>query len=425
MSVRSTIWVTSLALTVGCELVANLSGDRRFEQQPSASGGAGMSGVDASMDVSQGGAPIGTSAGGDAGAATPPIVADGAAGAAGSSHEAAPDGGVSPDAGPIPYDAGPMPRDAGGISRDGGPGAAGPSCAHMKGTECSGESCCRAPLVPGGTFWMGRSASGSDAVPAGDPNETPEHWVTVSPFRLDEFEVTVGRFRRFFEAYDGTPPDVDDGANPHVLGSGWNAGWNQYLPATRDALRNALFCNTDATWTSEASVNETLPIDCLTWYEAFAFCSWDGGRLPTEAEWEYAAAGGPQNRMYPWGSEIPSEDGGQAVFDCVGGGTPGECQRNDRLPVGSRRGGAGRYGQMDLAGSMSELVLDWYDVAFYARPEATGRNVVDLLPSNERYRVFRGGAYDSSAFYLRAAARFDVGPLGRYSGIGVRCARDP
>lgn len=418
MTLRSTIWVVSIALTAGCELLANLSGDRRFAAQPvrSAAGTGGLSSVDAAMDVSLGGAAPAVHV--DAGAGARAISTDGGGGGrvvlvrdAGVGGAAAPEAGV--------------PLDAAGVSRDAGPGTPGPSCAHMKGNECSGENCCRSSLVAGGTFLMGRSIMGTDALPGADPDETPEHAVTLNDFRLDEFEVTVGRFRRFFDAYDGTPPAENAGVNPRVHGSGWQEAWDVHLFTNRDLLRNALFCDTDATWTSEASVHETMPINCLTWYEAFAFCAWDGGRLPTEAEWEYAAAGGPQNRLYPWGSEVPTDDGGLAVLDCAGGGTPGSCERNDVRAVGTRRRGVGRYGQMDLAGSMSEFVLDWYDPEFYGRPEARRTNVVDLTPSNEINRVARGGAYDNTGYNARAAVRFTTAPAVRFEEVGVRCARDP
>jgi formylglycine-generating enzyme required for sulfatase activity len=272
---------------------------------------------------------------------------------------------------------------------------------------------------------MGRGTDdgGSDTA-TGSSNELPEHTVTVSPFRLDDFEVTVGRFRRFLEAYDGTPPVVGAGANPHIPDSGWQASFDSALPATQIALRNALFCGSQSTWTSTATSHESLPVNCTTWYEASAFCAWDGGRLPTEAEWEFAASGGSDNRLYPWGAEIPDDQNGLAVIDCAAGGTAGNCQPNDIPPVGSRPDGRGRYGQLDLAGSMMEQVLDWYDPIYYAGAEASGTDVADLNPTKPTFRVVRGGNYITPGSNVRSTGRTNVAPTSRFDGVGFRCARD-
>jgi hypothetical protein len=101
-----------------------------------------------------------------------------------------------------------------------------PSCGT--GLACAGGvDCCESPVVPGGTFPMGRSVGGSDACPpgldiCGGTNEQPEHPVTVSSFALDTFEVTVGRWRTFVNAYTGKPPAAGAGAHPLIGGSGWD-----------------------------------------------------------------------------------------------------------------------------------------------------------------------------------------------------------
>lgn len=170
-----------------------------------------------------------------------------------------------------------------------------------------------------------------------------------------------------------------------------------------------------------------LPINCVRWYEAFAFCAWDGGRLPTEAEWNYAAAGGSQQRYYPW-SQPPTNteiDASYAVYNCQGtGGTDEECFYSDIRPVGSRSPkGDGLWGQADLAGSMFEWTLDvegTYPIECYDCVNTVGSPA----------QVVRGGCWNSTEGKLRAAFRSfsypsasSRSPEFRYMDTGFRCAR--
>ncbi len=305
----------------------------------------------------------------------------------------------------------------------------GPSCAAMNGDECNGESCCANILVPSGTFPRGRcETAGCSDYWCDDCNsfETPEHPATLGHFYLDKYEVTVGRFRAFVEATGASPPAARAGAHPRVDGTGWDSAWDAELPADPATLESVLRCEPEfATWTEQPGAQETLPMNCVNWYYAFAFCAWDGGRLPTEAEWECAAAGGEENRLYPWGSSPPDDTRACDTCECDGS-APGDCLPGDILPVGSKPAGSGRWGHVDLAGSLWEWVLDWYHPDAYREAEREGCvDCVQVAPEPQReWRVHRGGdwRHDSGPF-LRATYRYGWPPATRNEIIGIRCAR--
>jgi sulfatase modifying factor 1 len=309
---------------------------------------------------------------------------------------------------------------SGGSAEGGGgtPGIPGQSCTGLT-TECHGESCCAKPVVPSGTFMMGRSAtvSASDYTADGQASEVPEHSVTVSSFTLDKYEVTVGRFRQFLAAYEaGWRPVDGDGAHPNIEGSGWDSAWNASLPADGTTLTTNLKCDPSyQTWTNTAGPNEEYPINCVNWYEAMAFCLWDGGRLPTEAEWEYAAAGGSEERLYPWGSALPSVETARA--------NSSYSDASPYIQVGSHPTGAGKWGQEDMAGSMYEWVYDGYQEDWYSTPESRGVDVSCLIAPS--YRVRRGGTWGGFDEMLRAAFRDPYLPENRYYRLGFRCAGVP
>jgi formylglycine-generating enzyme required for sulfatase activity len=269
---------------------------------------------------------------------------------------------------------------------------------------------------------MGRSASGNDSFPGGSSDEQPEHEATVSSFYLDEYEVTVGRFRRFVQQFDGTPPPDGAAAHPLIPGSGWQSGWNSSLAASQATLIDYL--NSDSTfqtWRDTPSGTEQHPINYVNWYEAFAFCAWDGGRLPTEAEWEYASAGGSENRLYPWGSASPNNT--LASYSCLYSGNS-NCSFEDIALVGSLPFGAGRWGHKDLAGNMLEWTLDLYSGTWYSGVGNTCNNCANIM--GDTGRVIRGGGF---GFYggsdLRAALRYSFSPTLHYGSSGFRCARIP
>jgi sulfatase modifying factor 1 len=299
------------------------------------------------------------------------------------------------------------------------------------------EPCGQSLLVAGGAFRRGKLTPAQSS---------------VSDFRLDTYEVTVGRFRRFVDAWlGGWRPAPSSGTHAHLNGGaglaersgsgferGWDPAWSAYVgapkvdatvptgpgAATKREWDANLSCwSAFATWTSAPGENEAQPQNCLSWYDLHAFCIWDGGFLPSETEWEYAAAGGAEQRTYPWGNTAPGQDTSLAVYGCLLNGNDRQVCAGTRsiAEVGSAPAGAGRWGQLDLAGNLWEWTLDWNQGAF----GDACRDCVESSPSDER--VVRGGSFDSAAGDLPVAARGGVYglPASRAFSKGGRCARRP
>lgn len=305
-------------------------------------------------------------------------------------------------------EAGPDGGDDSGMLPDAQPDANAPetgtSCVGVAATCGGNKDCCASNVVAGGTF----NRSSEPGFPA-----------TVSSFKLDVYEVTVGRFRSFVNAGKGTqanPPAAGDGAHPKIAASGWSATYNAMLPANTATLKADLKCSAGyPAWTDAPAGNETKPMNCITWFDAFAFCAWDGGRLPTEAEWNYAAAGGSEQRLYPFGATI---DQTKAAYFCSGKGV-GQCVFADMLPVGSKSpAGDGKWGQADLAGNSWEWTLD------FARTPYRLTACVDCADlQSATNRTFRGGGFPNEDFYQRTSVRLEDIPTDRDYDVGVRCAR--
>jgi sulfatase modifying factor 1 len=251
-----------------------------------------------------------------------------------------------------------------------------PSCPAADGgaSVCGphGDSCCTSLEVPGGSFNRGYAVATPPSYLPTPPGEPAD----AGGFRLDEYLVTVGRFRPFAAAVAaGWTPPAGSGKHTHLNGGmglaatdpsqtpppgttppvSYETGWDAANDTQVTPTDAHLACNaTYATWTSAPEAGETLPMNCVNWYEAYAFCIWDGGFLPSEAEWEYAAAGGNAQRTYPWGSTAPGTGNQCAIYGCeypnatgtctgianvapVGTATLGRLRRDGDLPGG--RGG--------------------------------------------------------------------------------------
>jgi formylglycine-generating enzyme len=286
---------------------------------------------------------------------------------------------------------------------------ASPSCTNLAATcgSAGNGNCCESLRVAGGTFYRGTDATAQ---------------ATVTAFRLDKYEVTVGRFRAFRAAWEaGYRPALGAGKHSHLnMGQGlsdgnggyeggWDAAWQAQVNVA-DSAREGSY----TTWTATPSGNENLPINYVSWFEGFAFCVWDGGFLPSETEWEYAAAGGSEERTYPWGTAAPDCDRANFVLD--GSSCSGTSTHSN--PVGSLPLGDGVWKHSDLGGNVREWCLD-LDAPL--TPQCS--DCVQLATGT--LRSCRGGANAQNAEPLAAAARVAINPTTRATTTGFRCARAP
>jgi formylglycine-generating enzyme required for sulfatase activity len=243
--------------------------------------------------------------------------------------------------------------------------------------------------VPGGTFWMGSEE--------GDSNEQPVHSVTLDSFWIDQTEVTNAQFAAF----------LNDRGNQEENGVTW---LNLRHSDSQIEQSGEVF--------QPLSGYANYPAVEVSWYGAAAYCQWAGGRLPTEAEWEYAACG-PEEHIYPWGNTF---DGARLNYCDVN--CPLDHWRDTSYddgyarsaPVGSYQDGASWVGALDMAGNVYEWVGDRYG------PYARGRQVNPAGPSSGGTCVLRGGSWlDHFPEYTRCTYRFGAGPHYSNPGIGFRC----
>jgi formylglycine-generating enzyme required for sulfatase activity/serine/threonine protein kinase len=254
--------------------------------------------------------------------------------------------------------------------------------------------------IPGGSFFMG-----SDD---GLALEKPAHQVTLQPFCMDEFEVTVQDYKA-----------CSDGGRCKRAGT--SNEWDGIADKERKAFDP--LCNV-----RDPEGKAKHPINCVDWAMADKFCREAGKRLPTEAEWEFAARG-PDGRKYPWGDDDPAAGYLNACGkECVAWGIKNGIDEKamyqvddgfaNTAPVGSFPKGASRYGVKDVVGNVWEWVADWY--AMYP----TGEQKDPKGPAEGTERVIRGGAWNGSyASWVRPTFRYKDAPGKRSYGIGFRCAR--
>jgi formylglycine-generating enzyme required for sulfatase activity len=222
-------------------------------------------------------------------------------------------------------------------------------------------------------------------------DELPKHSVSVNDFCLDKHLVTNAQFKRFVDA---TPEWRSGRVSPQFDNGNYLRHWKN-----SDAL---------ASRTNHPVVN-------VNWYAGFAYCHWQGKRLPTEAEWEYAARGG-QNALFPWGN-APA-DPRHANFGASHIGTT--------TPVG--RYPANGYGLFDMAGNVWESLADEWE-PYPSTPQKTPVRSATQLPDSGSLlkittrRVIRGGSFDGAAVNLWVEYRDSHPPNGSRDFVGFRCAR--
>jgi serine/threonine-protein kinase len=212
--------------------------------------------------------------------------------------------------------------------------------------------------IPGGTFMMGRDG-------AEDPEETPAHAVTVAPFYIDRTPLTNAQFAVFVDEKGTPPPPQWPAIHPKISEEDW-------------------------------------PVTQVTWKEAQAYCEWKGGRLPTEAEWEFAARG-TDGRLYPWGNDFTP-----AFTNSV------EAGLGHPEPVGLRPRDASPFSVLDMSGN----VWQWCEDDYKAYP---GHEPTFQIAAGAK--IIRGGSFKSDKDHVTTTTRNVDLATSRSPTIGFRCAK--
>ena len=232
-------------------------------------------------------------------------------------------------------------------------------------------------LIPAGEFEMG------DHFGEGQSDERPVHTVYLDAFYMDETEVTNDRYKAFVEATGHRVPYHWE--NPGPVGH---------------------------------LIKPHFPVVYVSWHDAMAYAKWAGKRLPTEAEWEYAARGGLVGQRYPWGNEVSHDHANYS----------GEAERDQWYwPAPVKKFPQNDYGLYDMVGNVWEWCLDEYDRDFYATSRRNNPVAGRLIPLDDDFhnltdpRVWRGGAWDSGPTSLTVSNRFKADPDLRVLKTGFRC----
>lgn len=248
-------------------------------------------------------------------------------------------------------------------------------------------------LVPAGRFWMG---SDEEDPAAPYDNESPRHQVHLNAFWIDQTEVTNKQYKQCVNTGVCTPPYF-----PEDLGLAIPAGYY-----------------TDTTYGD-------YPVVYVNWYQAQTYCEWADCRLPTEAEWEYAARG-PGSWAFPWGDNFDGTRLNYCDANCPVDWAGSDWVDEDvddgyafTAPVGSYPSGESWCGALDMAGNVWEWVADWYWSDYLSDTIATDPQG----PASGRFRVIRGGGFDFDWQHARSTTRIEFGASNTDNSTGFRCAR--
>ena len=304
-------------------------------------------------------------------------------------------------------------------------------------------------FIKGGTFMMGGDNSQASA------DEYPKHKVQVNSFWMDATEVTNAQFAKFVKAthYITTAEKKPDWEEmKKTLPPGTPKPPDSLLVAASLVFHQTsgpVDLNDYSQWWSwvkgadwkhpqgpgtNIEGKENYPVVQVSWYDAMAYCNWAGKRLPTEAEWEFAARGGLENQIYPWGNE--SINAGKPKANSWGGKFPYYNDDKDGFvklaPIKSFM--PNHYGLYDMAGNVWEWCSDWYDADYYKSfgntiaidPKGPEKSKDPMEPYTPK-RSLRGGSFlcnDSYCSGYRVARRMKSSPDTGLEHTGFRCVKD-